>query len=199
MSEYPSLPTRWWRRRPWRSTPLMRGSDRIEALVWLIAVIVMLVAVPVAGAAGTAGYTAAASRIRVENATKVSVPASITAAPERIVTVDAYGAATERFEATVRWNQGGRAGTTTTGVSGKSAPGDEVRVWLDADGKATTPPVRPVNAANSGVGIGLTVLVTIWGGALVSGFGVGRLLRARRYAALDREWRGMSRPVGQDS
>ncbi|MGY4103084.1 Rv1733c family protein [Nocardia sp. R16R-3T] len=199
MSEYPSMPTRLWRRRPWRTGSLMRVSDRVEALVWLFAIVVMLVAVPVAGAAGTAGYTAAANRIRVENATKVAVPATITTKPERIVTVDAYGSSTERFDATVRWDQNGRSGATTTEVPHKSAPGDEVRMWLDADGKVTTPPVRPVNAATSGIGIGITVLAVIWSGAILLGYGTGQLLRTRSYAAMDREWRGMSPPVGQDS
>ncbi|MFE9325009.1 hypothetical protein ACIHDR_19265 [Nocardia sp. NPDC052278] len=199
MSEYPSLSTRWWRRRPWRTSSLMRVSDRVEPVVWLFAIIVMLVAVPVAGAAGTAGYTAAASRIRLENATKVAVPATITTKPERIVTVDAYGATTERFEATVRWDYNGNSGTTTTEVPGKSAPGDAVQVWLDRGGNLTTPPVRAINAASSGIGIGLTILVTVWSCAMLLGYGIAGLLRARRYAALDREWRGMSRPVGQDS
>ncbi len=167
--------------------------------MWLFAIVVMLVAVPVAAAAGTAGYTAAANRIRVENATKVAVPATITTEPERIVMADAYGATTQRFEATVRWDQNGRSGTTTTEVPGKSATGEEIRVWLDGAGNATTPPVRSINAADSGVGIGTTVLVVIWSGAILLGYGTGRLLRTARYAALDREWRGMSRPVGQDS
>ncbi len=199
MSEYPSMSTRLWRRRPWRTSSLMRVSDRVEALVWLFAIIAMLVAVPVAGAAGTAGYTAAASRIRVENAMKVAVPATITTKPERIVTVDAYGSTTGRYDATVRWGQNGRSGTTTTEVPAKSAPGDEVRVWLDANGKVTTPPVRPINAATSGIGIGALVLATIWSGAILLGYGTAQLLRTRRYAALEREWRGMSPPVGLDS
>ncbi|MEV6139059.1 hypothetical protein AB0L63_23940 [Nocardia sp. NPDC051990] len=199
MSEYPSLPTRLWRRRPWRTSSLMRVSDRVEVLVWLFAIIVMLVAVPVAGAAGTAGYTAAASRIRVENAAKVAVPATITTKPEPIVTVDAYGTTTERFDATVRWDQNGRTGTTTTEVPDKSTPGDLVRVWLDGSGKVTTPPVRTINAADSGIGIGMTVLGAIWSGAILLGYGTGRLLRVCHCAALEREWRGMSRPVGQDS
>ncbi|WP_433716015.1 Rv1733c family protein [Nocardia sp. CA-084685] len=199
MPEYPSLSTRLWRRRPWHTSALMRVSDRFEALVWLFAIIVMLVAVPVAGAAGTAGYTAAASRIRVENATKAAVPPTITTKPERIVTVDPYGASTERFEATVRWDRNGRSETTTTEVPGKSAPGDAVQVWLDRGGDVTTPPVRAINAANSGIGIGLMILVTVWSCTVLFSYGIGGLLRARRYAALDREWRGMSRPVGQDS
>lgn len=199
MSEYPSLPTRLWRQRPWRTHSLMRVSDRVEALVWLFAIIVMLVAVPVAGAAGTAGYTAAASRIRVENAAKVSVSATITAMPERLVKVDAYGSTTERFDAIVRWDQNGRSGTAITEVPDNSRPGDEVRVWLDGKGTVTTPPVRPVNAAESGVGIGLLVLAVIWSGAALLGYGTSRLLCTRRYAALEREWRGMSPPVGQDS
>ncbi|WP_433754558.1 Rv1733c family protein [Nocardia sp. CA-135398] len=199
MSEYPSIPIRMWHRRPWRTSSLMRVSDRVEALVWLFAIIVMLVAVPVAGAAGTAGYTAAANRIRVENSTKVTVPATITTKPERIVTVDAYGSTTERFDATVRWDQSGRSGTTTTEVPDKSVPGDEVQVWLDANGTVTAPPVRPINAANSGIGIGATVLAAIWSGAILLGCGTGRLLRAHCSVALDREWRGMSPPVGQDS
>ncbi|MEV4128615.1 hypothetical protein [Nocardia sp. NPDC049707] len=199
MSEYPSLPTRLWQRRPWRTSSLMRVSDRVEVLVWLFAIIVMLIAVPIAGAAGTAGYTAAASRIRVENAAKAAVPATITTPPERIVSVDAYGTTTERFDATVRWDQNGRTGTTTTEVPDKSAPGNVVRVWLDGNGKVTAPPVRTINAADSGIGIGMTVLAAIWSGAILLGYGTGQLLRVCHYKALDREWRGMSRPVGQDS
>ncbi|MET8871389.1 hypothetical protein [Nocardia sp. NPDC004604] len=164
--------------------------------MWLFAIIVRLIAVPAAGVAGTAGYTAVASRIRAENATKVAVPAM---SPERVVTVDAYGAAAARFEATVRWDQHRRSGTTTTEVPDKSAPGDEVQVWLNGDRKATTPPVRPTDAADNGIVIGMPVLVAIWSGATLLSYGVGRVRCARRYAALDRERRGMSRPAGQDS
>lgn len=52
LSAYPSLSIRIWRARPWNANPLMRVTDRFESLIRVLAVVVILVAVPTAAAAG---------------------------------------------------------------------------------------------------------------------------------------------------
>ncbi|MFD6463900.1 hypothetical protein ACFWFG_38600, partial [Streptomyces roseolus] len=56
MPKQPRPAARMWQLRPWNSNPLMRGSDRCETLVRMLAALAVLVAVPLAGAAGTASY-----------------------------------------------------------------------------------------------------------------------------------------------
>lgn len=198
MSRYPLLPVRLWRSRPWSSSPLMRVSDRIEALVRIVAVVVILIAVPVAGAVGTAAYTWAAERIRAENATKVVVPATVIAKPERIVTLGGHGMSEERFEAALRWDRGGRSGAATMEVPEAVAQGDEVPVWLGADGKPTAPPRQSGAAAVDAMNAGLALLVGIWVGALALVSCTVRLLSTRHDAGWDREWRQISRSIGKE-
>jgi hypothetical protein len=51
-------PRCWWIVRSFGRNPLIRLTDRVEALVVMFAIIVSLVAAPVAGAVGTAVYGA---------------------------------------------------------------------------------------------------------------------------------------------
>ncbi|WP_041813726.1 hypothetical protein [Rhodococcus jostii] len=43
-------PIRWWRLCPWNRNHLMRSSDRVEALLVLVAAILVLLAIPFAAA-----------------------------------------------------------------------------------------------------------------------------------------------------
>ncbi|WP_280496879.1 Rv1733c family protein [Nocardia asiatica] len=200
MSGYPPLPVRLWRMRPWRSNSLIRASDRIQALAGMFAIAVALLAVPLAGAAGTAGYTDAVARIRVENATKTETTATVMAKPQRtVIATREHGPADERYEAAVQWNYSGKAGTAIVAVPSGSALGAAVPIWLEPDGQPTTAPKGTDAAVGEGVGAGLALLAGAWGGALLLTWGVDRLLGARRAASWDREWRRISRPLGQDS
>jgi hypothetical protein len=49
-------PSRWWIARIFGRNPLLRGSDRIEALAAMAAIVVSLLMIPFACAAGTAFY-----------------------------------------------------------------------------------------------------------------------------------------------
>lgn len=199
MSEYPLLPDRLWRMCPWRTNPLIRAFDRIQALVWMFAITVVLLAVPLAGAAGTASYTDAVARIRVENAAKAAAMATVTAKPERtVIATRQHGLTSERYEAAVRWSHDGKSGTAVVEVPSGSALGAEVPIWLGPDGQPTTAPKRSSAAVGEGVSAGLALLAGVWGGALLLAWGVGRLLDTRRAASWDREWRRIGRPLGQD-
>ncbi|QBS45344.1 hypothetical protein DMB37_39965 [Nocardia sp. CS682] len=168
----------------------MRPSDRFEALLRLLAVVAVLVVVPVAGALGTEAYIDAAADIRIQNATKSSVSAVITAEPTES---SAY-----RLEARAQWSENGRSGTAMVPVRRNAQIGDHVTVWLGPDGVPTTEPRRSDEAAMTGIGVGVVVLVSTWlcGWCLVRG--TGWLLDRHRGARWDTEWRQLSRPIRED-
>ncbi|SUD49372.1 Probable membrane protein Rv1733c/MT1774 [Nocardia otitidiscaviarum] len=196
MSASSALPLRIWRLRPWATNPLMRFSDRCESSVRIVAVAIALAAVPLAGAAGTVSYTETAERLAVQNAGKIEVPATLVGDPHPAAA--ASRADTGRFEATVRWEYDGRSGTTTVPVTGGLRAGERTSAWLTADGTPTDSPQRAGTAAEAGIGTGAAVLLITWSAAAALAAGTGCALDARRRAAWEAEWRGMTRPIGRD-
>ncbi|MFC9439602.1 hypothetical protein [Nocardia sp. NPDC057030] len=181
---------RWWSTQPWSPNPLLRKSDRLEAVVRLLAVAAVLVAVPVAGALGTAAYTESAARIGAEHAARHSVTAVLTEDPVR--------SAGQEYRARVRWDDNGRSGTEVVAVRRGMVAGDHATVWLGADGAVTAEPRRPAAAAMVGIGVGVVVLGGTWftGWCLVHG--AGWLLDRHRDGRWAHEWRQLSRPIGED-
>ncbi|GAB2711954.1 Rv1733c family protein [Nocardia thraciensis] len=198
MSPYRSMLLRAWRARPWNGSRLMRPTDRLEGLIRILAIVVVLAAVPLCGALGTARYTAAQSEIRAENSEKAEVVAVVTSDPERVTSVTTHEVYDNRHEAAVRWNLDGVAGAATVEVPAAAAPGDERTVWLGPDRSPTEPPSPASVAAWRGIGLGLAVLIEAWAVAAVVVWLTTWLLSRRREAGWEREWRQLSRPIGQD-
>ncbi|WP_157110701.1 Rv1733c family protein [Nocardia anaemiae] len=201
MSELPTWPVRSWRMQPWNPSPLMRVSDRVEGLVRIMAVLVLLIAVPTAAAAGTAAYSSASERIRTENATKVVVTGTIIGNPARVTAPisDRNATVRDHFEAQVSWTHDGKSGTATVGVPDAAERGQPAPVWLGPDGRPTTPPEQSSAAAVHGIGVGIAVLLEIWCGAVAVVWATSWVLNRRRHIRLDREWRQFSHPTGQGS
>ncbi|MFC9896436.1 hypothetical protein ACFVMC_22340 [Nocardia sp. NPDC127579] len=197
MLNQPRPVTRMWRLRPWNTNPLMRASDRCEILVRIVAVLLVLLAVPVAGAAGTASYDNAATRIAAENATKMAAPAIVVESPAPLpAPLNRSGDSLDLYTAPVRWTWQDRPGTGTVEVPGTAAPGDEVRVWLGPDGNPVPAPLPSSSAATAGIGTALTMLCALWGAALALVCGTAWLLGARRGATWAREWRAIDHRIG---
>ncbi|RDI43326.1 Rv1733c family protein [Nocardia mexicana] len=196
---YPSVAVRMWRAQPWIGNPLMRVADRVEGVIRLLALLAALLAVPMAGAAGTAGYSSAVERIAAENAAKTSVAATISGDPVERSGTGRYARQTSSwFEATVHWNHNGQSGQETITVPRDSRRGDTVPVWLAADGSRTTPPLPPGAATTRGVNTGLGVLVSSWLGVAAVIVSAHRVFGLRHSLAWAREWRAISKPIGQD-
>ncbi|MBF6239298.1 hypothetical protein IU474_19820 [Nocardia otitidiscaviarum] len=193
-----NLPVRLWRVQPWNPNPLMRASDRWEALIWLVAVLAALVAVPLAGAIGTTAYTGAAARIAAEDAGKTRVTATVVGMPDD-VTGAGGGVRVERFPATVRWDADGRTGEADVNLSTPAVAGADAEVWLGVDGTPTAPPAKPGSAAAEGVGTGLAILVETWCAAAALVWVTHAALTARRNARWDQEWRTMNHSIGRDT
>ncbi|AHH19678.1 hypothetical protein NONO_c48940 [Nocardia nova SH22a] len=195
MTRYPSPLIRLWRSGPWIGNPLMRASDRVEAVIRILAVLVVLAAVPVAAAIGTAHYTDAAAQIRAADAGKTRVTATVAAEPIRTTTA-AMEMSAQRTEALVRWEHDGRTSTATTAVADTARRGDPATVWLGPDGNPTDPPLPSDAAAIRGIGSGLAAFAQICGAAVAVVGVTAWSFGARRRAALAREWRMISRPIG---
>ncbi|WP_435829609.1 Rv1733c family protein [Nocardia neocaledoniensis] len=185
--------SRWWSRRPWSRNPLMRPSDRWESALWLLLAAVVLMAIPVAGAVGTASYSAAGERLRHERAHLTSVTATIRENPVRSVTIGARGYAVERYTARVAWSAAGRDGTAVVDTSASASAGDSMVVWLSGDGRPVSAPAGPGATVSAGISAGVVTLCTTVGGALVIAWGARQLLDRRRGAAWSREWERIDR------
>nr|WP_157514445.1 hypothetical protein [Nocardia concava] len=175
----------------------MRVSDRAEVLLRAVAVVVVVAAVPVAGAIGTVSYTGAQARIASQDAGKTKVNAIETGDAVRVAGSDHY-AGQQRYQAPVQWEIDGKTATATVDVTGPQVTGATVTLWVK-NGQPTLAPARPGAAAAEGIGTGLAVLVETWCAAAATVWFTGTVFDARRYARWEREWRGINRPIGKDS
>ncbi|MCX4092419.1 hypothetical protein [Nocardia sp. alder85J] len=200
MSRYPSLPVRVLRELPWSHSPLMRPSDRVEGVIRIVAMVVMLAAVPVAGAAGTAEYASAQVSIAAENAAKTQIPATISDNPVTESHGDMTGHVFSQTDATVSWTFHGQPGRAVVGVGRSARPGDAVSIWVDRDGRWTSAPLGSDAAASRGIGAGVTLLAAVWAAVV----GLVALIHRRVLRLHDVEWTRQWRtlddhPLGQGS
>ncbi|WP_082956121.1 hypothetical protein [Mycobacterium sp. E3339] len=171
-----TLDPRCWRvARVFGRNPLLRRSDRIEAMVVLVAIAVSLLGVPVAGVIGATTY-GARDKVYTQEARE----------RHRVVaTVDEARA--EDFGVTVaqaKWPgpNGERGGTLE--LSERVQAGGTVDIWVDGDGNPVVPPPPTWLAAAEAVGVAVVAAlgVTMAMAALVA------VVRSRLDRARDALW-----------
>ncbi|WP_157573888.1 Rv1733c family protein [Nocardia jejuensis] len=189
MPQYPSRLTRMRRTLPWRRTPLMRRSDRLEMVVRMLAVLLVVLAVPVAVLVGRASHSELLARIRHEDSGKISVSATVLADPAHTPIDAAVPPGPPR--AWVRWEREGHVSTAMVEVPSTAKAGDRLTQWVGTDGKPANPPRSPRTAAIGATGTALTTLLTTWLGigivlwSALCGFGHYRSVRwAREWSAI---------------
>jgi hypothetical protein len=170
--------------------PLRRGTDRIEAALRLVTVILLVAGVPAAAiVAGRQADHLALNRAHAEQAKDHLVTAVLlqNAAPTGIP--DPY----TDVQATwvpARWQPPGQPPRTgqVLAVAG-ARQGSTVRIWIDSTGAVTSPPMdhRDVAGAVCLAVVG-TCLVS-WLVLMVAGILARRTLDRRRLNAWDAEWR----------
>ncbi|WP_425295071.1 Rv1733c family protein [Nocardia cyriacigeorgica] len=190
MSGHPSAPIRIWRMRPWNTNPLMHAHMRFETLAVALLLLASIIAVPIAGAVGTAAYSGMRTRILTDNATKIL--ASVTIADDPV-----HLKSERRFQATVRWYQDGQDNTLIAPVPHTAERGQQVTVWIGADGTPVDPPRQTSDAVLDGLGAGIAVLCGTWFTATLL-IWCGRLLGDhRRRTAWAAEWQQLNHPTTQ--
>jgi hypothetical protein len=190
-------PRRWWLVRLVGRNPLLRTADRIEALVIVCAAIVSLLAIPVAGAAGTATYDARHRLYVHEAQTRHLVTATVTGTGVSDTGgVDAPATATISVEAA--WQDGNAYRTGRIERTDRVKIGDRVQMWVDCTSNQTRPPTPMSRAGREAILLGFA----IWYGAVLAAassvmFVRNRLDRARE-AGWDREIESLANDGGLD-
>jgi hypothetical protein len=157
MDTFTMDPRRWRVGRVVARNPLLRRSDRVEALVGLIAVLATLIAIPIAVVAGAIAYDARAQLYAHE------------AHDRRLVTGTVTDARHQDMDSTVAqawWPNDGGGRTGTLYLTSPVNAGDSIKLWVDRDGKPTSPPNPAWHAVGDAVGAaGLVVLIAGLGAA----------------------------------
>jgi hypothetical protein len=132
---------------------LVRTTDRIEALVVVLAVVVSLLAVPIAAAVGTAVYDARSQAYAEQADTRHTVPATVTdvpASPQILRT----GTTT----VPARWTAAGAEHTGAVKAPSTAKTGDTVEIWVGHSGEQAPAPTPTTRAAVEAV----TGVLVIW-------------------------------------
>jgi hypothetical protein len=133
--------------------PLVRASDRIDALVSALAVVVLLLAVPVAAAVGTAVHDSRRDVYAEQTRTRHIITATITddTAAQTI-------SRTNTANLPARWSAAGAEHTGVVKAQPATKIGDHVAIWVDDNGALADEPTATTRAAVDAV----TVAVAIW-------------------------------------
>jgi hypothetical protein len=139
--------------------PLVRTTDRIEALVLVLAVVVSLLAVPIAAAVGTAVYDSRRHIYAERAVTRHTLTATVTDVPasQQILR-------TGTTTVPARWTAAGAEHTGAVKAQSTTKPGDPIEIWVDNNGAqapAPTPTTRAaVEAATGALAIWISVAAT---------------------------------------
>lgn len=172
---------RLWR---WRSNPLRRRSDLVEAWIVLTAWVFALSGGLLAGWVTADAVQAAAERQRAQ-VHEVSA-ALVEDAASR---VSARVAADHRVQATVRWTApDGSTYADEARVPPGTRAGSVVTVWTDASGRITSEPLTEGEGRLHAVAGGVLAATGVCGTVLGAAWGVRLRLEQRRLEQWAAEW-----------
>ena len=183
-------PGRGWFTRLFGRNPLVRISDRIEALTLILGIALVLVSAPIAGAVGTAVYSSRAAVYEQQVRSRHTVAA--TALADSTSTVRPYAVS---FDLRARWQDHGVQHDDVLGWDRPAKAGDRLSIWVNDKGDYAGPPTRPERAVSdaiiAGAALWLSVITVV-----AAAIGLARFrLDRRRHAQWDRGLRGL---VGDD-
>lgn len=161
--------------------PLVRTTDRVEALLLVLAFAVSILALPLAAAVGTAVHESRA-RVYAEQAqTRHQVVATITGESD-----GRRNLSSPTVTAPARWVAAGAEHTGMVAVPRAVKPGDRVDVWVDEQGSPVSKPM--FSALDEAVAVGAAFWFGVVTGA-VALFGLARILLDRsRHAGWQRDF-----------
>jgi hypothetical protein len=166
--------------------PLVRFSDRLEAVVLVLVFATALVVTPVAGAIGSAVYEGRAGLYAEQAQTRHTLAA--TAIEDSTVIVARYD---EAFRVNVRWLANGVENFGSLDLTYQTKAGDQLDVWVDATGDQVAPPTPTwragIDAMFAGAGAWLIAMAGVTGLSML----VRWWLTRRRYSGWERKWQAL--------
>jgi hypothetical protein len=183
---------RCWLIRAVGRNPLVRTSDRVEALILMLVFATALVVTPVAGAIGTAVHDTHARAYAEQSRDRHPVTAVVTDKPSATMIEDAIATPEQTHtvvRAPVRWRVDGVDHTETLKVDLEAKVGDRVNIWVDGSGHRVAAPMPKSQAGIDALVVG----AGSWLGLMAGVEGLSALVRAglrrRRDIGWDRELR----------
>ena len=132
--------------------PLLRRTDRIEALVMLVALVVSLVAIPVAAAVGIGVYDLRDSRFAQEGRDRHTEVAAV-------LETETEGARSTVVRA--RWPAAAGERTGVLQLTTQAKVGDRIEVWVDKDSNPVAPPTPTWHAVGDAYGATMATLLFV--------------------------------------
>ncbi|MCX5205782.1 hypothetical protein OG897_30570 [Streptomyces sp. NBC_00237] len=171
-----------WR---WRSSPLRRRCDVVEAWTLALTLLTVLLAVPLAAAwYGLSVHGAAQADADRLRATSHVVRASLTRAAPGPASATGLPA-----RAPVRWTEpDGSRRTAVVKVAADTRAGSVTDVWLDARRQVVSGPRPEENMLVAAVNQGLAALLAGWVCTVGGWFSVRRVAHRHRMAEWERDW-----------
>jgi hypothetical protein len=179
-------------------SPLRRSVDRLEAGVLLGALLLGLLAVPVAAALGTGAHEAAARAAAHQRSVLRVVPARTL--QDAVAQVGPYGPVDGQVPVRVSWvDDAGATEKAVIEVEPGTPAGTEVSVWVDAQGREAPRPRTARETVMTGVWTAVAGLFAVWSCLGLTVVGIRRALDRRRLRMWEAEWRQVApRWTGRD-
>jgi hypothetical protein len=136
--------------------PLVRAIDRIEALVFVLAVVVSLLAAPIAAAVGTAVYDSSRRVYAEQTHSRQTVTATVTDVPasQQILR-------TGTTTVPARWTAAGTEHTGAVKAQSTTKSGDPIEIWVDNEGAQVPAPSPTTRAAVEAVTGALVIWISV--------------------------------------
>lgn len=131
-----------WLRRLTTRNPLVRRSDRIEAVALLVVLATVILAAPVAGAVGTAVHDSRAQEVTAGRLSRHTVQATVTRDSSM-----AGWPYEQRFRTTIQWQFKGTVHSDEWRSMNWRKAGDKQSIWIDAVGNRAAEPLSGLDAA----------------------------------------------------
>lgn len=166
-----------WYLRALGSNPLVRMSDRLEALAVLAVLVVALAALPLAARAETLVHDTGVHTAIQQAQTRHSVQALV---------VEGTGLPTDfgNPDVRVQWQEGTRIRTESVVSTATVMTGDRMTIWLDKTGKLVAAPLSESDAELNAILAAGTVWITI----VALSAAVALLARRALDRSRDRDW-----------
>ena len=160
--------------------PLARRSDRIQALSFVAAVLILAVATPFICAFGTSVHDSRAQSYAQEGQHRHPVTATAIEEGELVVAANDLW-----YTAQARWIRAGQDHVGVVKWPDRAEVGDQQRIWVDDDGRYARPPRPASRATIDAWAVALSVWTVLLSALAGAHYAIRSRLDSRRFAQWD--------------